>query len=123
MDFRYLKEAVGEIADIAGYPNSDGNVKYLFNSSRVLGMNSASKQKEGAWDFLEYVMLNSIKKSGDFDVNVQTFSTVADILDRQLSWKNPGDGIVRNNYNPYNDTYYQGDIELTEEETRSCTRL
>lgn len=123
MDFRYLKEAVGEIAEIAGYPSSEGKMKYLFNSSKVLGMNSASKQKEGAWDFLEYMMLNTIKKQGDFDVNCNIFSTVEDILDRQLNWKNPGDGIVRNNYNPYNDTNYQGDIELTEEEVAELRQI
>ena len=123
MDFRYLKEAVGEIADITGYPSSEGKMKYLFNSSVVVGMNSASKQKEGAWDFLEYMMLNTIKKQGDADVNCNIFSTVENILDRQLSWKNPGDGIVRNNYNPYNDTYYQGDIELTEEEITELRQI
>lgn len=121
-EYHFLKEAVGDVADITGYPNSTGQIKFLFNSYSAVGINSASKQKEGAWNFIEYMMLNFVQKSDGFDVNIRNFSTVESILDKQLRWRDTGE-IIINNYNPYNDTSYQGAVELSEEEIQELRKI
>ena len=46
----------GDFAEVAGYPNQSGKPYYLLECTTPLGMNTASKNKEGAWAFLEYLL-------------------------------------------------------------------
>ena len=48
--------ANGTYAEIAGYPNESGKPYYELLSTVSLGINSASFVKEGAWEFLEFLL-------------------------------------------------------------------
>ncbi len=93
-----LKEAYGEDACFAGYPNQAGEPKYRITTSYVFGMNSASQQKEGAWAFLELLLSKDYQK----DLMNSGFSVRKDVLEKQfqtslytnvVSRVNPYDGL------------------------------
>lgn len=48
--------AEGTYADMVGYPNQNAEAVYKLYTSHPFGINSASGQKEGAWNFLEYLL-------------------------------------------------------------------
>ena len=54
--FRMAGRDAGDFAEIAGYPNRSGEPKYELYGVTPLGINSASKNKEGAWAFLEHIL-------------------------------------------------------------------
>lgn len=54
--FRQAGNDAGDFAEIAGYPNRSGEPKYELYGVTPLGINSASRNKEGAWAFLEYIL-------------------------------------------------------------------
>ncbi|HBA46405.1 MAG TPA: hypothetical protein DCZ91_01100 [Lachnospiraceae bacterium] len=58
-DYEY--EGENYAATLVGYPGWDGGEYELVCDCRV-GMNNASKNKEGAWDFLEYLMSSEFQK-------------------------------------------------------------
>ena len=51
-----MKEAFGENVEIIGFPNPDGKPIYKMNINQAYAMNSASKNKEEAWKFLEFLL-------------------------------------------------------------------
>jgi len=66
-----LKEECGEEAEITGYPNQAGEARYLLTLSNLFAINSASPNKEGAWDFMQYLLSdkaqeNLLKKCDDY---------------------------------------------------------
>lgn len=55
--YRDIIDAFGDSYDIAGMPTADGSLKYGMDYyDQMYGMNAASKNKEGAWAFLEYLL-------------------------------------------------------------------
>lgn len=55
-DYVYMKEALEGNGSIIGYPVQDRSPHFLMNCEYIFGMNSASKNKESAWLFLEYLL-------------------------------------------------------------------
>lgn len=53
IDYRY---AYGDFAEFAGHPNQSGKLYYRMEPCEILGMNSASKVKDGVWAFMEYLL-------------------------------------------------------------------
>ncbi len=79
-----LQDAFGECGEITGFPNSDGVLQYPVNTVLCLGVNSASDQKQGAWEFMEYLLLNTVDVDSDF-AYIESFSVVEDLFIKQLS--------------------------------------
>lgn len=53
INYRY---AYGDFAEFAGHPNQSGKLYYRMEPCEILGMNSASKVKDGVWAFMEYLL-------------------------------------------------------------------
>lgn len=64
VEYLILKNAVGDFALIAGYPNTQGEAMYKIGFPSLCGINSASPNKEGAWDFLKYLILEENQNQG-----------------------------------------------------------
>ncbi len=65
-NYLVLRRAFGEFACIAGYPNQAGEARYCMELTDHYAMNSASENKEGAWDFLQYLLSDTAQKKADF---------------------------------------------------------
>jgi len=62
VDYLAVSGAVRDFGMVAGYPNSRGEAMYQVCFQNLYGMNSASLNKEGAWDFLEYLVSEENQK-------------------------------------------------------------
>lgn len=114
-DYYAVEEAFGGIADVIGYPNQKGEDIWYFNPTVTLGINSASGQKEGAWRFIEYVLLDR-ESSNSF---TELFSTVVPVLEEQLHRKADPNMLYQFS-NRYTGESEQKATELTEEQ---CDKL
>lgn len=77
-----IKDAFGDEICIVGYPNSMGEEIYpIYPAGGWLGMNSASKQKEAAWEFLEYYLLNYAQTKNQYGA---VFSVLTETFEQQL---------------------------------------
>lgn len=54
--FLILETLLGDSYVPLGYPTPDGSLRYDVRTNNLIGMVSASEQKEGAWEFLEYFL-------------------------------------------------------------------
>ena len=114
-DYYAVEEAFGGIADVIGYPNQKGEDIWYFNPTVTLGINSASGQKEGAWRFIEYVLLDR-ESLNSF---TELFSTVVPVLEEQLHRKADPNMLYQFS-NRYTGESEQKATELTEEQ---CDKL
>lgn len=57
-----IKDAFSGAAEFAGYPNPEGKPWYRLVTNEKYGMNSASRCKEGAWAFLEFLFTEEYQK-------------------------------------------------------------
>lgn len=81
LNYLELKEIFGSFAEITGYPNWDGEEKYPVRFSELYGINSKSNQKEGAWDFLKFIVSGEGKTSSQlygFPVTEEKFEEKLD---------------------------------------------
>lgn len=77
-----LKKECGDFAEITGYPNQAGEPRYLLRTSKQFGINSASPNKEGAWDFMEYLLSDGVQEelerkcdlAGSFPITEEYFT-------------------------------------------------
>ena len=88
-----MDNAFGKFADIAGYPTQTGEPRYLMASNNMLGINSASEQKEGAWAFIEYTLLNGVDETDPS----ASFSVLTEKFEKQL-YPEDSDGVYANDY-------------------------
>lgn len=51
------KQAFKEDMVVIGYPSTTGEVNYRISTSREFAINANSEQKEGAWEFIEFMLL------------------------------------------------------------------
>lgn len=75
VDYLALRRAIGSFGTFTGYPNSGGEAMYHVTFPNLYGMNSASRVKDGAWDFLAYLISeeNQKKKTGYFPMTEENF--------------------------------------------------
>lgn len=116
----YLEMKSGGVLDFAsitGYPDSSGQVFYRLMRNRFYGMNSASRCKEGAWAFLEFLLSEEYqeKMNGSGAGNFSARKDVNEMLFAQLL-----DGthpIYQTHYrNQYNGQPMEGYERFTEED-------
>lgn len=62
VDYLAVRKAIGSFGTLAGYPNSGGEAMYRVIFQNLYGMNSASRVKDGAWDFLVYLISEENQK-------------------------------------------------------------
>lgn len=62
VEYLITKNAIKDFACITGYPNEQGEARYRLVNTTLYGVNSASKNKEGAWDFLLYLLSEENQK-------------------------------------------------------------
>ncbi|MCM1192829.1 MAG: extracellular solute-binding protein [Butyrivibrio sp.] len=62
VDYLAVRNAVKDFGAVTGYPNSRGEAMYQLFFQNLYGMNSASQNKEAAWDFLEYLISEENQK-------------------------------------------------------------
>lgn len=79
-DYLYYRGIVEHTARIIGYPNEQREILYPIISKGALGLNSASKQKAGAWTFLEFYMHHY----GDQEESQNNFRTLEKDFEKQL---------------------------------------
>lgn len=63
VNYLQIKNAFEDFASISGWPNKEGEAKYQFNFGSLFGIVSDSQHKDGAWDFMEYLLSDSYQKS------------------------------------------------------------
>lgn len=68
----------GTYAEVAGYPNKEGKPCYGLDVMFRFGINAASKQKDGAWEFLEYLL------SAEYQDGMLTFPVRTDSLETYM---------------------------------------
>lgn len=56
-------DALEGFGELVGYPDPEGKPHFLMMSNCTLGINSASRNKEGAWAFLEYLLSGEFQDS------------------------------------------------------------
>ncbi|MDE6640972.1 MAG: hypothetical protein K2K63_10630 [Acetatifactor sp.] len=104
-----IEEAFGEFADVVGYPTQSGEPRYLMLSEGALGINSASDRKEGAWAFIEYIILNGVDEKDPY----AKFSVLKEKFERQL-YPEDEDGKYQNIF--FNEPVHTGLTPPTEEQ-------
>ena len=57
----YIYEGEDYLSTLIGYPGWEGG-EYSMQAYSIFAINSASKKKEGAWDFLEYLLSEELQK-------------------------------------------------------------
>ena len=75
-DIQNREATLGENIKIVGYPGADGSRKSRLSPTEIIGIVTKSKNKEGAWNFLEYYMshLDSyFEGRPEFPANEQLF--------------------------------------------------
>lgn len=80
--YNRTQQALGENFRWVGYPSGDGQ-HHSFNRFMMLGMNSGSGQKEGAWAFLEFLLSEEIQSWNSATMNV--FPVREDAFERNIS--------------------------------------
>lgn len=108
-----LLEAFGDYADIVSYPTQTGEARYTMVNNDALGINSASANQEGAWDFIEYVLLRSVEGS--------SFSVLQETFEDQLF---PDFSLDKTHYNQYlGETLPVGRDAVTEEQAEEMRSI
>lgn len=62
VDYLATQRAIRSFGTFAGYPNGGGEAMYRVVFTKLYGMNSASRVKDGAWDFLAYLISEENQK-------------------------------------------------------------
>lgn len=75
----HFRDAFEGFGELAGFPNSRGDVAYRMYADEILGINSASACKEGAWSFLEFWL------SEERQWQTNDFPARADVFDEMLA--------------------------------------
>lgn len=91
-DYLAFKNAFQEYAYFTGYPNYQGETKYYLSLSHYYGINSASENKDGAWDFIKYLLSDyEQSRTGNFPITQEA-------CEKELK-KEPGESdFIINNY-------------------------
>ncbi len=79
LGYAEMAEAFGGFAELAGLPYADGTPHYRIITNNIYGINSASKCKEGAWEFIEYILSEEWQEAiseSDFPVRTDMFDAV-----------------------------------------------
>lgn len=77
-----VQQALGQECRWVGYPSQEGQY-HGFSQFMILGMNSGSGQKEGAWDFLEYLLSEDVQNWSQSSMSV--FPVREDAFDNYIS--------------------------------------
>ena len=62
-DYADVAQALDGVGELVGYPEPEGKPHFLMLSNCSFGINSASRNKEGAWSFLEYLLSREFQDS------------------------------------------------------------
>lgn len=70
---------------VIGYPSTNGEVRYCLNADYIYGINTKSEHKEGAWEFIEFLLTVQTEevKNAKSDWNFR-FSSYLPALDYQF---------------------------------------
>lgn len=109
-----LLEAFEGYGDITGYPTHTGEAQYQMINNQPLGINSASANQEGAWDFIEYTLISAEEESSD------PFSVLQDKFEKQLF---PDFDPEAPRYNQYLDETLPGRSAVTEEQAEGMRNI
>ncbi len=55
-DYQYTISQFNETPTVIGYPSMEGNGTYISGMGTTLGINASSSHKEGAWQFIRYML-------------------------------------------------------------------
>ncbi len=122
-EYMAYMDAYGDFAEFAGYPNSEGIPYYRFMPNYVLGMNSASENKEGVWAFLEFLL------SEDYQKTVPSFPVRRDSFEGHVARQvKEWEGLVKNyqpgsSRNPVSREVWQEYPKLEEQDIEFLTYL
>ena len=88
LEYVEYKDAYGDFASFAGYPNSKGTPYYYLNTDFVLAMNSASENKEGVWAFLEFLLSKERQSSlCSLQRPIKHFPVRQDVFDAYIDYQ------------------------------------
>ena len=119
-DYVEVKDAYEGIAVVTGYPNQTGEARYpVVSTTCQLGINSASRNKEEAWRFLEYVLLEYEGGGEDY---LNLFSVFKDMFEEQLS-PTPDPKMEYTFRNEYTGEVTKGFFEVTETDREEIRRM
>lgn len=90
LSYLEVKEAFFDFASVSGYPNQEGDPLYPISFPGLYGINSASANKEGAWDVIRYLLLRQRE--------AQYFPTVKEAFEEELNRELDENGKVYSFY-------------------------
>lgn len=112
-----FREAFGEFGELVGYPTTEGEPAYQLYAEYMLGINSASECKEGAWSFLEFWLGEEMQR------NTYHFPARKDVFEEMLAQDaSPRDtekGMVEElctRFNFYTGEKFAGFLRLNDED-------
>lgn len=94
VSYLQIKSAFEGFADISGWPNRDGKAKYLLNYGNLFGIGAGSGNKEGAWDFIEYLLSEEHQES----LLDRSLPVVGRFFEEALTKGMAKEGIYQNSY-------------------------
>ncbi|HBA49917.1 MAG TPA: hypothetical protein DCZ91_19405 [Lachnospiraceae bacterium] len=83
-DYLRIRNHFSGTGRITGFPNSSGELRYPAQLYDWLGINSASKYKEDAWNFVEFCLSYTSRSDNIMD----RFAVVEDKFDKQTHYEN-----------------------------------
>lgn len=111
--YMMIQDTFGEFATFTGYPNLEGEEKYFIYFPCLFAINSASQNKEGAWDFLEYLLSENEER------RYTSFPITQNMFEEKL--KEAQEKAV-DTYNMYTDEVVKG-LQLTQEGAEQLWRI
>lgn len=112
-DYFCIRAAFSDSGKIVGFPNSSGELRYPAKLYDWMGINSASKYKEEAWDFIVFCLSYMSHSDGVTDRFVVTTET----FDEQTRYENKEPHFIK--WNDYDGNWigWQDIPSTTQEET------
>lgn len=93
-DYLCIRSSFSDAWEIAGFPNSDGELRYPARLCDWLGMNSASRHKEEAWDFIQFCIAYTSRS----DNASHRFAVTKNKFYEQTQYKDTDNYLVMGNY-------------------------
>jgi ABC-type glycerol-3-phosphate transport system substrate-binding protein len=76
-DYQFLIKAINEPITCIGFPTTDGNVANgIFPVDGVYTIHAKSKHKKGAWDFIQYAILEREQNTAGFPIRQSAMERV-----------------------------------------------
>ncbi|HBA48011.1 MAG TPA: hypothetical protein DCZ91_09495 [Lachnospiraceae bacterium] len=104
LDYYFYKNYFGEGSAMRGYPSADGKEYYSVSAFDSIGLSQNGGNKEGAWEFLEYYLLEApasakaLSSARGFPTRLKQIAELEEYLTTPVYWKDKDGRILKDTY-------------------------